>query len=84
MLYHVMGIKGVNRPVSERQLAADVGPDVDLRSDEVGVHIDPTVYIISLAGAKLNLGIPPMRRKCPVAKGIQPHGITEEGIIASF
>ena len=51
MLDHVMGIECVNRTVSKRQLAADVSPNVDLRSNEVGVHVDATGNIIFLAGA---------------------------------
>src|SRR5271154_2594389 len=55
VFHHVVGIKGVEGPVLEGKLVAQVSPNVDLGRQEIRVNVDPSLEIISFTRSQLNL-----------------------------
>jgi hypothetical protein len=61
MLDNVVGIERINGIIPERKWVSQVGPNIALRGNKIGVYVDPAFEIIRLAGPKMGLHDPSSR-----------------------
>ena len=55
MLNDMMRVKGIDSAFVERERVTEIGPEVALSAEHVGVHVDPAGEIVSLARPQLDL-----------------------------